>query len=391
MEHSNMPKKYKERKIAFPQMGNLAIPISSMFKQMNAEVILPPKNNNDTLTLGTRYSVETVCLPYKLVLGNFIQALDKGANTLLMFQAPGTCRLGNYASNIEAKLRELGYDFDMVIFDMYKGKLKEIATKFSQAADGANLIDIIKAIRLAFFKFDALDIIEKRLFYFRPREYETGNAEKLYQRARIAINNSSSVTSTKNALNAYLEKMNAIPINTRKQVLKISITGEFYVLLDPFANMEIEKELGLLGCEIERQVMMSDWTNNALKPKFMHKKTSHRDRSMFYASLNNYMLRAIGGDCVESIGDTVYASKDKVDGVVHIGPFNCTPEIVSQSILPHVSQNENIPVLSLVMDEHTGKAGMITRLEAFVDLISRRKYKLKPRIRKPEKELVLCT
>lgn len=380
-----MHKKYRHRRITFPQMGNLAIPVSSILKQMGADIVLSPYNNKETLTLGTRYSMETVCLPYKLILGNFIQSLEAGANTVLMFQAPGTCRLGNYAGNIEAKLIELGYDFDMVIFDLYKGKLKEIGTKFAQATNGTNIIDTIKGIRLGLCKFDALDIIEKQLFYLRPREYVKGQAERAYLRGRRAIDNTQSIRTVKKEVQNCLNEMSKIEIDKQKNVLKVHITGEFYVLLDPFTNMEIEKELGNLGCEVDRQVMLSDWTNNAVLPKFLYSKMSHRDRSVYYAA--DYMFRSIGGDCIESIGDAVFASRKKIDGVVHIGPFNCTPEIVSQSILPHVSKNENIPVISLVMDEHTGKAGMITRLEAFVDLISRRQNKLRP----ANKELILCT
>jgi len=65
---------------------------------------------------------------------------------------------------------------------------------------------------------------------------------------------------------------------------------------------------------------------------------------------------------------------------VHVGPFNCIPEIVSQCILPNVSKQENIPVISLLMDEQTGKAGMVTRIEAFVDLIRRQRKVRKTRI-----------
>ena len=36
-------------------------------------------------------------------------------------------------------------------------------------------------------------------------------------------------------------------------------------------------------------------------------------------------------------------------------------------------ENCEIPILPLIMDEQTGKAGYITRLEAFVDLMRRRK------------------
>ena len=51
------------------------------------------------------------------------------------------------------------------------------------------------------------------------------------------------------------------------------------------------------------------------------------------------------------------------------------PEIVAQNILPKVSREEDIPILSLVLDEQTGKAGYITRIEAFIDLIKRKRMK----------------
>ena len=40
-------------------------------------------------------------------------------------------------------------------------------------------------------------------------------------------------------------------------------------------------------------------------------------------------------------------------------------------------EDVNIPILSLIMDEQTGKAGYLTRLEAFVDLMRRKKMRNK--------------
>ena len=49
---------------------------------------------------------------------------------------------------------------------------------------------------------------------------------------------------------------------------------------------------------------------------------------------------------------------------------------MSQNIFPAMRENCDIPILPLIMDEQTGKAGYLTRLEAFVDLMRRRKRKL---------------
>ena len=57
-------------------------------------------------------------------------------------------------------------------------------------------------------------------------------------------------------------------------------------------------------------------------------------------------------------------------------PFTCIPEIVARSILPRVSRALGIPVMSLILDEQTGLAGVLTRLEVFVDLLARRRMQL---------------
>ncbi len=361
----------KKRIVTIPQMGNLTLSIASILNTIGANLLLPPENNKDTLNLGVTHSSETICLPYKLNLGNYIQALESGANTIIMFQSPGSCRLGNYAAMAEEKLKELGYDFEMIVFNAYKGTSGELIDKINKATNNKNLFKAIKGLKVGLTKIRALDLIEKKLFYFRPREIEKGAAERIYLSARAEIDKTLSTTEIKQIINKTITKYNALKIEKDKEILKFHLTGEFFVLLDPFTNMEIEKKLGLLGIEVERQVMFSDWISQTFIPKWLSKKESHRNRAVRFAK--KYMTRTVGGDCIESIGDTINAARNNIDGVVHIGPFNCNPEVVSQNILPHVSKKENIPVISLIIDEQTGIAGLETRLEAFVDLVQRQK------------------
>ncbi len=65
--------------------------------------------------------------------------------------------------------------------------------------------------------------------------------------------------------------------------------------------------------------------------------------------------------------------KEGVDGVIHIFPFTCMPELVAQTILSKVQKDLHIPILTLIIDEHTGRGGVESRLEAFIDLLERRR------------------
>lgn len=81
----------------------------------------------------------------------------------------------------------------------------------------------------------------------------------------------------------------------------------------------------------------------------------------------------IGGHAQETVGNTVLYAKGGYDGVVQIYPLTCMPEIVAESILPAIERDYNIPILTLIIDEMTGEAGYLTRIEAFVDLLKRRR------------------
>jgi predicted nucleotide-binding protein (sugar kinase/HSP70/actin superfamily) len=49
------------------------------------------------------------------------------------------------------------------------------------------------------------------------------------------------------------------------------------------------------------------------------------------------------------------------------------PEIVAESILPEMRADYGMPLMTMIMDEHTGEAGTLTRLEAFVDAAGQEK------------------
>lgn len=363
----------KNRVIAWPRMGRIDIPLKALLLSLGANIVIPPANSNEALEIGVKNSIEGICLPYKLNLANYIMALNKGANTLMMFQAPGSCRLGNYTKMAQKTLKKLGYEFDMVIFDMYQSKMKQTLKAFWHVTHCWNPYKYYKGFSLGFNKFFAVDEAQKQLFYYRPREINKGDAEKMYNKWLKIIDDTNSIWGAKQLVKKIKKDFKNIHVDNKKHVPVVYLLGEFFVLLDPYVNQDIEKMLGDMGVEVQRQIWFSDWLEHVLKPSFLYKKESHRERCVRYAE--KYMKRAIGGECIETIGDTVYAAKHGVDGVIHIMPFSCMPEIVSQNILSKVSKEENIPVLSLVLDEQTGKAGYITRVEAFIDLIKRRKLK----------------
>ena len=365
--------KSRDRVIAWPRMGNIDLSMKALVSSLGAQIIMPPKNTNEALEIGVKNSIEGICLPYKLNLANYVMALEKGANTLMMFQAPGSCRFGNYTKMAQKTLNKMGYKYDMVVFDMYQSKMKQTLEAFWHVTHCINPYRYYKGFSTGFNKAFAIDTAERLLFYTRPRELNKGEAQKCYEKWYKIIDETTSVRECKKLKKQVIEDFKKIAIDKNKIVPKVYLLGEFFVLLDPYTNQEIEKTLGDLGVEVQRQIFFSDWLEHVLQPSLFYRKESHRERCVRFAK--NYMKRAIGGECIETVGDTVYAARNGIDGIIHIMPFSCMPEIVAQNILPKVSKNENIPILELVLDEQTGKAGNLTRIEAFVDLVKRKKMK----------------
>ena len=346
--------------LGLPHMGNIYIPVKAMANRLGIDLVVPPPTTQRTLSLGVKYSPEMACLPFKLTLGNMIEALELGADTTMMPGGPGPCRFGYYHKVQEAILRKLGYDFYMVTQELGIMQLIKLLT------NGASLGKVITAFRFGIAKLKAVDELELMVHKMRAVEQEKGNATRIYREGCKAIDNAGDYPVLNQAKREYLQKLITLPTVSSPNPLKIGVTGEFFVVLDPFANMDIEIELGKLGVEVRRSLFVQDWVR--FNPFLIALGLREKDKS--HKAAIPYLSRHVGGDGWQSVGEKVLHAEDW-DGLVHLEPFGCVPEIMARNIMP--STKEKLPVLNIILDEHTGKAGMVNRLEAFVDMIRRRK------------------
>ena len=68
-----------------------------------------------------------------------------------------------------------------------------------------------------------------------------------------------------------------------------------------------------------------------------------------------------------------YLKDQKVDGIITITAFGCGPDSLMVERITRKAKQFGKPLLNLTIDEQTGEAGFITRLEAFVDMLYRKK------------------
>lgn len=362
----------KKIKVAFPHMGTIYVAWSAALRKVGVEPFIPPYTSKRTLSLGTKNSPEAICLPYKLILGNFIEAIEGGADYVAMIASPGCCRLGEYGACINNALHDMGYQANYIELTLYDG-IKGLYDFLAKVSGKKDYILFTKAIILAIRKVFLLDDLQARLSYCRAREVVYGSSEKAFKKALKIVDEAMNTRQMNRAKRLAFEEMDKVELDKSREVLHVDITGEIYLVCDRFSNQDIVKELGKMGVETRKSLTVSGFLKDAIIPKIFRKGETHLQRANRLAK--PYLMRDIGGDALECVSDVAYAEERGIDGIIHISPFTCMPEIMSQNIFPAMRENCDVPILPLIMDEQTGKAGYLTRLEAFVDLMRRRKRK----------------
>ena len=352
-------------KIAFPHMGDYYIPanflLSHIFK--NTEVIKAPKITSKTIELGTKYSPEFICTPFKYTLGTMIECLEKKADILI--QMGGGCRYGYYAPLQEEILKNLGYKCKVLNL-VSEGEpslkrinklLKKIDPKYSK----------IKALYYSFITFKMvkyMDIIDDYIRENIGFEIEKGSFENLKNQMLVTFSHIKNYRELKKTYKIYLNKFHKIKVHKPDNCLKIGIIGELYTIMEPFSNYYLEKQLAQYHIEIKR------FTNVHY---LLFEKAKKYKKYQKYAK--DYFTYNMGADATDNIARCKYLCENGYDGIIHIKSSFCTPEIGAMPIINKIASNYQKPVLFFSFDSATSETGIKTRLEAFYDMLEMRKDK----------------
>ncbi len=371
-------KHYRPRVIGFPTMGRLGTALSDIFSAGGTPCVSPPPLTRRTIELGAELTPEFICHPMTVTIGQMRQCLDAGADTLVMVGGKGRCRLGWYAEMQEIILREAGYCFEMIALHSPL-PLKQRWASFAEA--GRRLVGEIPGRKLAavlilaYYKTLFLERAEEMLLLLRGRERERGAAETLFSALEENLRRCDSITGAGRAWCDYLRRTRDLELDPEAQPLRIRLIGEIYAILEESVNHRLARYLGSLEgirIEIERSISATGWLHQNI---FHFPKALWRHLCLKRAAAP-YLPEAVGGHGMESIGLAALASREGVDGIVHLWPFTCMPEIIAQNILLRVTREKEIPILTVIVNEQSGEAGLQTRLESFAHILhERRRYR----------------
>lgn len=136
--------------------------------------------------------------------------------------------------------------------------------------------------------------------------------------------------------------------------ITIGIAGHSYNVFDTYLSLDLVKKLK------KRNVRV-------LTPENVARHVWER----YAARLPKYLFWTYEK---ELLGAALYWMEKKIaDGIIYVLSFACGPDSIVQYVLENEAEKYGTPIMPLVLDEHSAEAGVLTRIEAFIDMLTRKK------------------
>lgn len=142
-----------------------------------------------------------------------------------------------------------------------------------------------------------------------------------------------------------------IGINSNDYDKKVALAGHPYNIYDKYTNMNIVKKLNQLGVGILTEEFTDEKDIDIEVGKLFK-------RPFWTFARNTYGFAAN------------VCEKNLCEGIIYISSFACGIDSVLVELIKE--RIKDFPFMVLKVDEHTGEAGVNTRIEAFVDMLERR-------------------
>ena len=364
--------------VTFPNFGNSWAAFRFFFESVGAEVRYIDKTNTAQMEKGLKVSPEWVCYPFKVHTANFIEALDKGITNLITATDCGPCRLGYYYAVQERILKDLGYNFSMKYIMQDDLLTFEWVNVLDSVCEDKRLmapLNIFRTARIFLLKAQLIQKAERLEGLTRCYEADKGATTKIFDECLKMIDKADTVADLRHVKYKITNDFHGIKRKTpAHKIIKVGFTGEMQIVTDKFSNHDIKRKLGELGCEVHMHLSLYDWLKHKLHLNFHRKYLEYLSKSQ---AARGGLKMDIGGEAFWVLGEYIDWNKNQMDGFIHVYAFTCMPEITAKSIISawHGNGYYSIPPLFISFDEHSAEAGMITRLEAYTDLLRAKKMK----------------
>ena len=302
------------------------------FQDLGIEIVLSDNTTKQTMTTGSALVVPETCLPIKVYVGHILNLLDKGIDKIFV---PSIQSIAPKIYNC-SKIRGL----PDLIRNVVKKPFTMIEATLDKSEKNQGLYEFLYEIAS---KFGITDLDRIKL--------ASKAAWKVYNNFHIMTR---SGVPYKKALNAALKDKVIIAENTKSYPISIAVIAHGYNLFDDRVSMKIFEKLEKLDVQTYSALNLTH--------EQMEEGLEKLGTRLYWA--NEYEISGAAAH---------YIQDKKIDGIITINAFGCGPDSLMVEKISRYARSKKKPILTLSIDEQTGEAGFVTRLEAFVDMLYRKK------------------
>ena len=383
--------KRREELMLLPRMGPAAAVVVSLLKTEGIRAEVLPEPTKETLAIGRQYTSGKECVPMAITTGSLLERLarDRDSDERFAFFMPtasGPCRFGVYNLLHKIILERTGWkDRVRIVSPSSNNYFAEMAPDFRVRAMTG---------------IAASDILQAALHDVRPVEKVPGRTAQIYDRYYAELCQMTSEGKPGSLASALRElprgmfgvfdllKEAAREFRNNKdftrEIPRVSMVGEIYVRLDPFANDYLVEKLEERGIGV-LLAPFNEWLEymTAYKKQRLREGTPREgdsrmgaavtsvietgiiDRlfSLFAADLDwgrrtrvgetlkavrPYMSPELVGEAVLTLGGPIHEyDHGLIDGVISVGPLECMPNKISEAQFCHVAEDKNLISLTI--------------------------------------------
>jgi len=302
------------------------------FSCLGFKIILSDPTTKQTMSDGSALVVTETCLPIKIYLGHIINLINKGIHDIFV---PSLQSIAPKVYNC-SKIRGL----PDLVRNVVKGDFRIIEPTLDKSAKNQGLYAFLKA---AVAPFGITD--------FEQIRKASKEGWKVYNNFHVMTR---SGLSYKKALKYAIEGKISLETEENAGMINVALISHGYNIYDDRACMKIFDKLEKMGVKVYTSLQLTD---------------EQMKEGIVSIGSNRYWANSD-----EMIGAAGHYLKDnKIDGLITLNAFGCGPDSLMIESIARSAKDVNKPMLSLTIDEHTGEAGFVTRLEAFIDMLYRKK------------------
>ena len=304
------------------------------FTHLGIEIILSNPTTKKTLSEGSSLVVTETCLPVKIFVGHIVELVNKGVKKIFV---PSIQSIAPKIYNC-SKIRGL----PDLIRNVVRGNFEIIEATLDKSEKNLGLYEFLKQAVKPF------GITNEKLI-------------KDASRAGFVVQNNFRVMMQQglNFEDALKNAMEGKVVISPKQedaqgIIHVALVAHGYNIYDKKACMDIFKKLKKMGVVVHSAYQLTDGQ--------LQSGICTLDTTPYWA--NQMEVTGCAGH---------YLKNNKIDGIITITAFGCGPDSLMIEDIKRKAKNFSKPLLNLSIDEHTGEAGFVTRLEAFCDMLFRNK------------------